>query len=53
MQKFMERLAGEILAGEIVKQPKAFQWAGKVLDPVIGKSMVLYFHKPTAQSAGE
>jgi len=43
----------KLLVWEIVKQPKALQWAGKVLDPVIGKSMVLYFTKPTAaQSAG-
>jgi hypothetical protein len=23
------------------------QWAGKVLDPMIGKSLVLYFTKPS------
>jgi len=36
-----------LLVWEIVKQPKALQVAGRVLDPVIGKSMVLYFHKPS------
>lgn len=36
----------KLLVWEIVKAPKVLQWAGKVLDPVIGKSMVLYFHKP-------
>jgi SAM-dependent methyltransferase len=35
-----------LLVWEIVKQPKALQLAGKVLDPLIGKSMVLYFRKP-------
>ena len=35
-----------LLVWEIVKQPTVLRWAGKVLDPVIGKSMVLYFHKP-------
>ncbi|MDN5745788.1 MAG: methyltransferase domain-containing protein [Nocardioidaceae bacterium] len=35
-----------LLVWEIMKQPKVLQWAGKALDPVIGKSMVLYFRKP-------
>lgn len=35
-----------LLVWEIMKNPKALQLAGKVLDPVIGKSMALYFHKP-------
>ena len=38
----------KLLVWEIVKQPKALQVAGKVLDPLIGKSMVLYFRKPDA-----
>jgi hypothetical protein len=29
-----------------MKQPKTLEYAGKVLDPLIGKSMVLYFRKP-------
>jgi SAM-dependent methyltransferase len=37
-----------LLVWEIMKNPKALQLAGKVLDPVIGKSMVLYFSKPDA-----
>jgi ubiquinone/menaquinone biosynthesis C-methylase UbiE len=42
-----------LLVWEIVKQPAVLRWAGKVLDPAIGKSMVLYFTKPTAApSAG-
>ena len=36
----------KLLVWEIVKNPKILQWAGKVLDPLIGKSMILYFHKP-------
>ena len=35
-----------LLVWEIMKNPKTLQIAGKVLDPVIGKSMALYFHKP-------
>ena len=35
-----------LLVWEIMKQPKALQLAGKVLDPMIGKSLVLYFRKP-------
>ena len=38
----------KLLVWEIMKQPKALQLASKVLDPVIGKSMVLYFRKPEA-----
>jgi SAM-dependent methyltransferase len=42
-----------LLVWEIVRQPRVLRWAGKVLDPAIGKSLVLYFHKPTAaQGAG-
>jgi len=37
-----------LLVWEIEKQPKALQLAGKVLDPMIGKSLVLYFQKPDA-----
>jgi len=37
-----------LLVWEIVKQPKALEVAGKVLDPLIGKSLVLYFRKPDA-----
>ncbi|UDY22311.1 class I SAM-dependent methyltransferase [Nocardioides sp. Kera G14] len=36
----------KLLVWEIMKQPKVLQAAGKVLDPIIGKSMVLYFRKP-------
>ncbi len=38
----------KLLVWEIMKQPKALQYAGKVLDPLIGKSLVLYFTKPHA-----
>jgi SAM-dependent methyltransferase len=38
----------KLLVWEIMKNPRALQLAGKVLDPVIGKSMVLYFRKPDA-----
>ncbi|WP_028658683.1 class I SAM-dependent methyltransferase [Nocardioides insulae] len=36
----------KLLVWEIVEQPAVLRWAGKVLDPLIGKSMVLYFRKP-------
>jgi len=35
-----------LLVWEIMKQPTALKLAGKVLDPLIGKSLVLYFTKP-------
>jgi len=38
----------KLLVWEIMKNPKPLQWAGKVLDPLIGKSLVLYFTKPVA-----
>ncbi|MFT4286410.1 class I SAM-dependent methyltransferase [Nocardioides sp.] len=37
-----------LLVWEIMKDPLPLRLAGKVLDPLIGKSMALYFHKPTA-----
>jgi SAM-dependent methyltransferase len=41
-----------LLVWEITKNPKPLQWAGKVLDPLIGKSLVLYFSKPAAEATG-
>lgn len=35
-----------LLVWEIMKQPRTLRWAGKVLDPMIGKSLVVYLHKP-------
>lgn len=35
-----------LLVWEIEKQPTVLKLAGDVLDPLIGKSLVLYFHKP-------
>ena len=40
-----------LLVWEIVENPRALQLAGRVLDPLIGKSMVLYFEKPPAEPA--
>ena len=45
---FFARQYHKLLVWEIMKQPKTLQYAGKVLDPLIGKSMVLYFRKPDA-----
>lgn len=42
----LARTYHKLLVWEIMKQPKVLQVAGKVLDPLIGKSMVLYFRKP-------
>lgn len=36
----------QILVWEITKQPRLLQWAGRVLDPLVGKSLVAYFRKP-------
>ena len=40
-----------LLVWEITKNPRVLQWAGKVLDPLIGKSLVLYFTKPRTTAA--
>jgi SAM-dependent methyltransferase len=37
-----------LLVWEIMKQPRTLRLAGRVLDPLIGKSLVLYFRKPEA-----
>ena len=37
-----------LLVWEIMKQPTVLRYAGRVLDPLIGKSLVLYFRKPDA-----
>jgi SAM-dependent methyltransferase len=43
----------KLLVWEIMEQPKVLQLAGKVLDPLIGKSLVLYFRKPTSTNGAE
>lgn len=35
-----------LLVWEITDQPRVLQWVGRVLDPLIGKSLVAYFRKP-------
>jgi len=43
----------DLLVWEITDQPKVLQWAGKVLDPLIGKSTIVYARKlPVAAVAG-
>jgi SAM-dependent methyltransferase len=37
-----------LLVWDIIKRPRATRWADKVLNPLIGKSLVLYFDKPDA-----
>jgi SAM-dependent methyltransferase len=43
----------KLLVWEIMKNPLPLRLAGKLLDPLIGKSMVLYFHKPLTSAAAE
>ena len=38
-----------LLVWEIMKQPAVLRYAGRVLDPLIGKSLVLYFRRPESQ----
>ncbi len=35
-----------LLVWDIMARPRGTRWAERVLNPVIGKSLVLYFHKP-------
>jgi SAM-dependent methyltransferase len=44
----LARAYHRLLVWEIMKDPLALRLAGRVLDPLIGKSMVLYFTKPLA-----
>ena len=41
-----------LLVWEIMRQPRMLRWAGTVLDPLIGKSLVLYLRKPALDDAG-
>ena len=50
-EHFLARTYHKLLVWEIMKQPKLLQYASRVLDPVIGKSMVLYFRKPDEAAA--
>jgi len=40
-----------LLVWEIMKQPAVLRMAGRVLDPLIGKSLVVYLRKPEAAAA--
>ncbi len=42
----LARAYHRLLVWEITRQPRALRLAGRVLDPLIGKSLVLYFRKP-------
>lgn len=44
----LPRAYHRLLIWEIVAQPTVLRWAGRVLDPLIGKSLVLYLRKPEA-----
>lgn len=39
------QLYHRFLTWEIMKKPKAFQWLDKLLNPLLGKSVVVYFQK--------
>lgn len=44
----LARAYHRLLVWEIVQRPRLLQLAGRVLDPLMGKSLVLYFRKPMA-----
>ena len=41
-----------VLVWDIVKRPALTRVAGRVLDPLIGKSLVVYLRKPPAAATG-
>jgi SAM-dependent methyltransferase len=45
-EHLLARAYHRLLVWEIVAQPRVLQLAGKVLDPLIGKSLVVYVRKP-------
>jgi SAM-dependent methyltransferase len=45
-EHLLARAYHRLLVWEIMQQPRVLRWAGKVLDPLIGKSLVLYLRKP-------
>ena len=47
----LARAYHRLLVWEIMKKPRALQPGRRVLDPVIGKSLVLYLTKPVSQPA--
>ncbi|QZY30643.1 class I SAM-dependent methyltransferase [Nocardioides coralli] len=42
----LARAYHRLLVWEIMSQPRVLRWASRVLDPLIGKSLVLYCRKP-------
>lgn len=44
----LARAYHQLLVWEIMRQPRLLRLAGRLLDPVIGKSLVLYVRKPDA-----
>lgn len=42
----LARTYHRLLVWEIMERPRVLRWAARVLDPLIGKSLVLYFRKP-------
>ena len=41
-----------LLVWDIMKRPRATRWAERALNPVLGKSLVVYLHKPEHADAG-
>ena len=40
-----------VLVWDIMKRPRATRWAEQALNPVLGKSLVVYLHKPASADA--
>ena len=41
-----------LLVWDLMRRPRATRWAERILDPVIGKSLVVYADKPAAARSG-
>ena len=49
----LARAYHRLLVWDIMKGPRATRWAERVLNPVIGKSLVVYLHKPATPVAAD
>jgi hypothetical protein len=45
-EQFLVKAYNKFLVWDIMKRPKLTTWADKVLNPVLGKSLIQYARKP-------
>ena len=45
----LARTYHRLLVWDIMKKPRVTRWAERALNPVLGKSLVVYLHKPAGE----